>query len=418
MHAVNSSDVGKRFNLYSEQRPETFTEILKHGIRQMQPASVFWALRHVNFTIEAGQMVGVIGGNGAGKSTLLRLIGGVGQPDEGYIETNGRIGAILDLGAGFHPDLTGRENLYVNGVISGLTRREVDDRFEEIVAFAEAESYIDHPLRTYSTGMHMRLAFSIAVHVDPQILLIDEVLSVGDLAFQKKCLNRIQQYKEQGCTIVLVSHDIDQVQVLCDQVMWLLNGEIAALGDPEMVVGQYRVEMETETRRRTLVTAPPAKTPQGVELRPNENRFGSQEIEISSVRLLDQQNEPIAEIESNQPLIIAIQLASKHNIARPIVSITVTREDGLICYDSNSDASNVQLPEIYGSLDLRISLDRLDLASGKYFVDVGVYQQDWAYAYDYHWHVYPLRISGPTGQKGFLAIPVRWELNKINSSPK
>lgn len=409
MYAVTASDVGKRFKVYSEQQPRTFTEVLKQGLRQMQPASVFWALRHVNFAIEPGKMLGVIGGNGAGKSTLLRLISGVGRPDEGYIETNGRIGAILDLGAGFHPDLTGRENLVVNGVISGLTRREVDDRFNEIVAFAEAESYIDHPLRTYSTGMQMRLAFSIAVHVHPQILLIDEVLSVGDLAFQKKCLDRIHQFKDQGCTIVLVSHDIQQVETLCDQVLWLRHGEIAALGEAAVVVGQYRVEMEAETRRRTPEAAPPRFTPEGVELRTNENRFGSLEMEIAGVELLDRHDVSTTELDSGQPLTVAITLRSNDSLPTPHVSITIIRTDGLICYDTTSDATGVQLPMVDGELKLRMVLDHLDLTAGEYFVDAGIYPQDWSYAYDYHRHVYRLQVLGNAGNKGLLATPARWE---------
>ena len=184
-------------------------------------------------------MVGVIGPNGAGKSTLLRLIGGVGRPDEGRVKTRGQIGALLDLGAGFHPDLTGRENVFVSGVIGGLTRREVVERFDAIVAFSELEEFIDCPLRTYSSGMQMRLAFAVAVHVEPEVLLIDEVLSVGDLSFQTKSFERITYFKAKGCTIIFVSHNHKAVRELCDEALWLNCGRLMARGPAGLVVDQY-----------------------------------------------------------------------------------------------------------------------------------------------------------------------------------
>lgn len=410
MAAIEVAGVGKKYRQYHDSRPTTFTEVLRGGLRQLRPSTVYWALRNVSFSVGDGMMLGIIGNNGAGKSTLLRLIGGIGRQDEGTIVTEGRIGAILDLGAGFHPDLTGRENVYVTGVIGGLSRQEVKDRFDEIVSFAEAEAYIDNPLRTYSSGMQMRLAFSVATHIDPQILLIDEVLSVGDLAFQKKSLDRIYHFKNNGRTIVLVSHDIQQVEALCDQVLWLRDGEVAALGESQVVVGQYRAEARAETRRLTPKTAPPALTPQGVTLRPNENRFGSLEMQISTVQLLDQHSQLTTQLDSSQPLTVAISLDTEHTLPAPHVSITITREDGFICYDSSSDASSARLPEVQGPLNLRIVLERLDLVPGDYFVDVGIFPQDWSYAYDYHWHAYPLRICGPGGQKGILATPLLWEV--------
>src|SRR5438874_8286664 len=180
--------LGKQFRRYHRDRPVTLKEAVVRGLRQMKPVEQFWALRELSCSVAAGRTIGVIGGNGAGKSTLLRLIGGVGRPDEGALTVKGRIDALLDLGAGFHPDLTGRENVFISGVINGLTRREVSQQFDSIVAFAELEEFIDSPMRTYSTGMQMRLAFSVATHTHPKVLLIDEVLAVGDLAFQHKCL--------------------------------------------------------------------------------------------------------------------------------------------------------------------------------------------------------------------------------------
>jgi lipopolysaccharide transport system ATP-binding protein len=190
-------------------------------------------------------MVGVIGRNGAGKSTLLRLVAGVGRPTTGRIELHGRVGAILDLGVGFHPELTGRENIITSGVSSGLTRREVLERFDEIVAFSELKQFLDYPLRTYSTGMNLRLAFAVASHIEPEVLLIDEVLSVGDLAFQRKCMDRMARFKKTGCTGLVVSHGPDAVVQLCDDAIWLDHGRILTYGPAAEVVAQYVEAMGT-----------------------------------------------------------------------------------------------------------------------------------------------------------------------------
>jgi lipopolysaccharide transport system ATP-binding protein len=234
--------LGKQFRRYHHDRPWTFQEVFQRGLHCIKPVDRFWALREVSFAVAPGRMVGVIGSNGAGKSTLLRLIGGIGRPDEGRVTVHGRLDALLDLGAGFHYDLTGRENVFVSGIINGLTRREVAKQFDSIVAFAEIEEFIDFPLRTYSTGMHMRLAFAVATHSHPQILLIDEVLAVGDVAFQRKCYERIDQFKAEGCAIVVVTHDTGTVARICDEALWLHAGRLVAHGAANEVVDQYMAE--------------------------------------------------------------------------------------------------------------------------------------------------------------------------------
>jgi homopolymeric O-antigen transport system ATP-binding protein len=238
-YAVIVENLSKRYYLYHADRPWTLHETLVKGFRGLQPREQFWALRDISFKVAPGRVVGVVGSNGSGKSTLLRLVGGVGRADTGYVKVNQHIGALLDLGTGFHPDLTGRENVFVNGVISGLTRREVTQRFDSIVAFAELESFIDNPIRIYSTGMQMRLGFAIAIHARPEILLIDEILSVGDHSFQSKCLDRIAQFKSQGCTILVVSHDTEQIREFCDEVIWLSSGRLITHGPPDVVVDRY-----------------------------------------------------------------------------------------------------------------------------------------------------------------------------------
>jgi lipopolysaccharide transport system ATP-binding protein len=242
--AISVWNLGKRFQCYTPGRPRTIMEAALAGWRGVKTRDYFWALRNVNFQVSDGEMLGVIGRNGAGKSTLLRLLGKVGRPDEGKVTLNGRVGALLDLGAGFHPDLTGRENTFVNAVVAGLLEREVRRQFDAIIAFAELSEFIDQPIRTYSTGMRMRLAFAIAVHTRPDILLVDEYLSVGDSAFQTKCLERIACMKADGCAVVFISHNTKQIEELCDRVIYLNRGLIQTEGEPSAVVKQYLTLVE------------------------------------------------------------------------------------------------------------------------------------------------------------------------------
>jgi lipopolysaccharide transport system ATP-binding protein len=403
--AVIIQNLSKRFRAYDFDRPTSLKEAVLSGLRRIGAKKTFWALDGVNLCVEKGVALGIVGRNGAGKSTLLRLAGGVGKPDSGHITVNGRLGALLDLTAGFHPDLTGRENAFITGVVCGLTRRQVAERLEEIVAFAELEKFIDNPIRTYSTGMQMRLGFSIIIHTEPEVLLVDEVLAVGDLAFQKKCLDRIQALKQEGCTILLVSHDAGQTKQICDRVLWLRGGRVAALGPAEEVLNDYVNELADETKRRT----PGMSSIVGTQSEPQKNRFGSQEVEIVGVELSGPGGVR-AEFHSGEPLSICIRYCAHKDVPAPIFSVSVSREDGFVCFDTNTAAQGIELPPISGRGEIVLHLQRLDLAGGKYFVDVGVFEHEWAFGYDYHWHVYPLTIQSPRIEVGFLNPPHVWEL--------
>ena len=399
-------NLGKRFNRYHAMKPVTIMEAALAGLRRMRPLEEFWALRNISFTVAPGEMVGVLGHNGAGKSTLLQLIGGVGYPNEGKIRVNGRIGALLDLGAGFHPDLTGRENVYVNAIIGGLTQRQVRQRFDSIVDFAEIESFIENPLRTYSTGMQMRLAFAIAIHIDSDILLVDEFLSVGDVAFQAKCLKRIKTLKNQGTSIILISHDPDTVKKLCNKVIWLRHGQMIAQGAPDVIAGRYVVDMSTEIEQNT------PNLPQGItvtdfEHQVNENRYGSLEAEIIAVHLSSNPS-----LQSGEPLVIEIEYHTRAPILNPIFTVDITRaDDGLICIDTNTDAMGLPLNQVDGQGKITLRLDRVDLAEGDYFVNVGLIKSKWEYAYDYHWHQYLLQVNAKSSSEGIVSPPVEWVFN-------
>lgn len=349
-------------------------------------------------------MLGVIGANGAGKSTLLRLMGGIGRPTAGRLFVRGRISGLFELGGGFVGDLTGRENALLSAVVAGLTRREAAERMGPIVDFAELAEVIDAPVRTYSTGMMMRLAFAVAVHTEPDVLLVDEFLSVGDLAFQAKCLARIRALRERGCAVVLVSHSMDQVRQMCETVLWLRAGVVAACDDAEVVAGAFEAEMRAETLKRTPAV-PPADLGGGALLTANHNRFGSFEAEIIGVAL-----RPSAGLVSGGPLAVEIRWRAPQALSSPIFSVTIRREDGTICVDTSSQLAGAGIPNLVGEGTVRIEFDRLELGAGDYYVDVGVFESKWEYAYDYHWHVYPLRVDGRTSLKGVIAVPGRWSI--------
>ncbi len=405
---IKVSGLGKSFTRRHKLNPGTLKEALVSRLHRLNASEQFLALDQVDLEVRRGEIVGAIGRNGAGKSTLLRLIGGVGLPDRGQILVHGKIGALLELGAGFHPELTGRENIFINGVISGLSRAEVARRFDDIVAFSELEESIDNPLRTYSSGMQLRLAFSISVHTSPDILLIDEVLAVGDLAFQQKCLDRIEYFRRNGCAILIVSHDIEQVKAICDRVIWLRDGKVAAFGEPQSVVDQYERAMLLETERRRHADVPVRRTRNGQELRIGENRKGTMELELSNVRFQGADGLPIEELKKGDGLSVIISCSPRKAIPSPILSVTVSDKKGEIFLDSNTE--QLDIPDIDRDTDARVHFDRIDLPAGDYFVDVGVYARDWGHVYDYHWHVYPLLVTADAEQERDLNTPPRWEI--------
>ena len=408
MHdAIVVENVGKRFSRYHAEKPVTIMEAVLSGLRRIKPIDHFWALRGISFEVAAGEMLGVIGHNGAGKSTLLQLLGKVAYPTEGRIRMRGRVGALLDLGAGFHSDLTGRENLFVTAIVAGLRQQEVARRFDQIVEFAELAKFIDNPVRTYSSGMMMRLAFSVAVHTDPEILLVDEFLSVGDIAFQKKCLDRIGEIKKQGCSIVLVSHDVGQVEQLCDRALWLKYGLVKAYGEPTVVAGQYLTEMRLQTQQHTPINHPPQLTKSGIELKVNENRFGSLEVEITDIKIF-----PNKTFNSGNFLQIEIQYFSHKLIENPIFGVNLTTESGEICLSTNTLSRGLYIPTIVGKGSIQLQLDRLDLGHGTYFADIGIYESNWEYAYDFHWHVYPISVINQSPEESLLSPPLKWTIHQ------
>ena len=254
MNAIEVRGVRKTYRRYARRRQfATLKSALLSGrvLSDLRPDETFDALKGVSFDVAAGRTFGIVGRNGSGKSTMLKLIAGIGRPTAGHVSVQGRVSALIELGAGFHPEISGRENVYINGMMLGLTKRELAARFDEIVAFAELEEFIDAPVKTYSSGMYMRLGFAVAIHVDPDVLLVDEVLAVGDEAFTHKCLDKFAEFRRGGRTVLLVTHSLDLVTRLCDEALWLDGGVARLQGDPKRVVDAYLLDV-AGTQNKTL----------------------------------------------------------------------------------------------------------------------------------------------------------------------
>ena len=407
--AIVADHLGKRFGGHRRAGRSTFLKEALLSRKPKAPVEQFWGLRDLAFSIPKGRTVGVVGKNGAGKSTLLRLIGGVIRPDEGSVAVHGRIGALLDLGAGLTDDLTGRENIFLSGVVSGMTRAEVRARFDQILSFAELEDVVDDPIRIYSSGMRMRLAFAVASHIDPEVLLIDEVLAVGDSAFQRKCLERIAKFKVAGCTILLVSHDSSQVRALCDDVILLRQGRMLAFGPTQEVMSQYDALVEGRTSSPSSSEVPDVQLRGGGRLTMGVNRFGSQEVQVEDVRVLNQKGNPVGCIVSGDGITVELDYHAKQAVPLPKASVSVQLPSGADCFDTNTAIGGLELPRLVGRGTLRLRIDRLDLCGGHYLVSAGLYAKDWDHCYDSHKLAYPLEVIGANSGKGMLNPPHRWE---------
>jgi ABC-2 type transport system ATP-binding protein len=351
--AVVIEGVGKRFKRYRE-KPATLKERL---IRFRQTSDEFWALRDVNVRVTAGSTLGLIGPNGSGKTTLLKLIAGILRPTEGSIGTRGRIAALLALGAGFHPELTGRENVYLNASILGLSHAETDRLFDAIVDFAELKDFIDTQVKFYSSGMYVRLGFAVAVHVDPAILLVDEVLAVGDIAFQRKCLDKVEEFQREGRTIVFVTHAPDLVMRICDHVVLLDHGQVRAEGRPQEVVRDFRLLM---TRQDLAYGA----------------EEGTRQIEIVSAEVFGAAGETREWFEPGDELVIQLDLRANAPAENPVVSFAIHDDANQFVFGTNSDWRQVRWPVFEGKHRVQFVLRSLPLVDGRFYLTFGVHSRD------------------------------------------
>jgi ABC-2 type transport system ATP-binding protein len=383
MTAIAVEGIGKRFRLYHE-RPTSLKERL---IRFGTAYEDFWALRGISFDVGEGTTLGLIGPNGSGKTTTLKLIAGILRPTEGRVVTRGRIASLLALGAGFHPELTGRENVFLNGSILGLSRQETERRFDDIVGFAELEDFIDNQVKFYSSGMYVRLGFAVAVHVDPAILLIDEVLAVGDEAFQRKCLDRIRQFQREGRTIVFVTHAVDHVLQVCDHAVMLLQGAIHAQGDPKEVVRDFRLIMSRQ------------------DVAYGWDR-GTKEIEIVSAEIYDRNGSIPEYFSPGDELVIQIDLKATKPVEDPVVSLALHDQANRFVFGTNSDWRQVHWPRFEGKHRVQFVLKSLPFVEGRYYVTLGVHARDSSRVYHLQEQRYSFVVVRGEENPGPVYIPV------------
>ena len=384
--------VSKRFRR-NPDRYATLKDLLIRRLRAKRVADEwFWALKDVSFRLQRGCSIGIIGHNGAGKSTLLRLLCGLGRPTTGNIQCMAGVGSLLELGGGFQPELSGRENLMTAGILSGLRKKQVEALQEDIVAFAELEAFIDQPVRTYSSGMYLRLAFASAIRMNHDILVIDEVLAVGDHRFQTKCIDQLKEFRRAGKTLVLTSHDLEQVRSLCDEVIVLEEGAIAYRGDPENAVHYYHELMRQRTEKRAAETS----SAEGLPHEPSETRQGERlgtfEAAMEQVLLLTDTNERAATWKTGDRLTVDIHYRRLPNVQDVAILLGIYTETNVKCFETALPSAR----DLFGPLSetgiLRCVLSGLWLHPGRYYVNLGFYPTDWSYTYDYHWQMHPFWI--------------------------
>jgi lipopolysaccharide transport system ATP-binding protein len=382
--------VSKRFWV-QRNRPVTLKESVSRWLTgKFERSSQLWALRDVRFSVDQGRTLAIIGHNGAGKSTLLRLICGLGRPTSGKIRCAGHIGSLLELGSGFHPEMSGRENLMTGGILSGLTKHQVRAKEDEIIAFAELEEFIDQPVRTYSTGMYMRLAFATAVNFDPDFLVIDEVLAVGDSRFQAKCLDRLNAFRKAGKAFVFVSHDLDQVRGLCDEVLVLEEGRVVMHADPEGAINCYHELMAQRTERKRAELYGDAGAPDlSVE---RGKRMGTQEAMISAVRLYDEQGRAVLGLHGGDGLRIELEYVLARQVGDLALALGVFSEANIKCFECSIQSVIATFGHVSEKGTFACRLPHIPLQAGIYYINVGLYPTDWNHVYDYHWHMHPLRV--------------------------
>ena len=444
MNAIEVTDVTKIYRRYGRRRQfATLKSAILKGtlIGDLRPDETFSAVQGLSFRVPEGATFGLVGRNGSGKSTVLKLVAGITKPTTGEVQVRGRISALIELGAGFHPEISGRENVFINGIMLGLSKREVTRRFDEIVEFAGLEDFIDAPVKTYSSGMYMRLGFAVAIHVDPDVLLIDEVLAVGDESFTHKCLDKFAELRRRGKTILLVTHSLNLVERFCDEALWLDHGRMRGLGDPRRVVAAYvtdvgkleEQELATSDARAQAVAeverppgdpasasmvgspldltagAPSEDVPKDM-FQVAEGRWGSREVEITSLSFVGESGHPAHIFSSGDRVAIHIGVRAAQPMSDFVFGIGVFNADGVCCYGTNTDIEDLVPDRINGSGEVVFTLDAVDLVEGTYKLDVAVHRRD-GYPYDYHRLLYSFRVKSRVKDVGIYRPRHTWEFS-------
>ncbi len=437
-NAIEVRDVTKIYRKYSHRRQfATLKSALLSSslIRDLHPDEIFTAVKGVSFDVPAGSTFGVVGRNGSGKSTMLKLVAGISKPTTGDVHVRGRVSALIELGAGFHPEISGRENVFINGIMLGLSKREVAKRFDEIVEFAELKEFIDAPVKTYSSGMYMRLGFAVAIHVDPDVLLVDEVLAVGDESFTHKCLDKFAEFKRRGKTILLVTHSLGLVERFCDEALWLDSGVVRAQGDPKRVVDSYITDVGRseevhlaagDAKARQTVAAVDAAAEAAAAVEPStasgqpegpvdgfravEGRWGSREVEIVDVSIASQDGEAGHVFQSGAPLAVTLSVRAPQAVEDVVFGIGIFNAEGVCCYGTNTDIEGLRAAPFSGEGTVTFAVERVELVEGTYKLDVAVHRKD-GYPYDYHRLLYTFRVKSRTHDVGIYRPKHSWRFS-------
>ena len=421
MSIIQFENVSKQFVIKRDRR-NTFQERMTGLFKpRVLPDEDFWALRDVNFTIARGETVGLIGHNGSGKSTTLKLITQVLEPTHGRIVVDGRISALLELGSGFHHDLSGRENIYLNGSLLGFTRLEMEKKVKSIIQFSELEEFIDMPVKHYSSGMYMRLGFAVAINVDPDILITDEVLAVGDEAFQRKCMDRIYNLKRRGKTILFVSHALAQVRDLCDRALWFDHGILMADSEPTAAIDAYMgvtnvrdaarlTEEKAETVAEEITTTADETSEQPPAVAAVPRRWGSREAEIAMVELLDAHGKNVRTVTTGEALTVRMHYIAHQRIEQPVFGLAIHHRNGLHINGPNTRFAGLEIPAIDGTGYVDYHVPVVPLLEGDFELTVVIYDHTMLHAYDHQDRKWPLRVfnTSITEKFGTILIPSHW----------
>jgi ABC-type polysaccharide/polyol phosphate transport system ATPase subunit len=411
--AIKVDHVTRIYQKYSAQhRFKTFKSAIVKGdfFKSLRPDELVSALDNVSFDVEKGTTFGVIGENGSGKSTLLKVITGIAKPTSGSVSVDGKVSALIELGAGFHPEISGRENIFINGIMLGLSKKEITEKFDDIVRFAELEEFVDAPVKTYSSGMHMRLGFSVAINVNPDILLIDEVLAVGDASFVPKCLDRIDDFRRRKKTILFVSHDLSTVEKICDRVIWLKHGKIQTMGEPKRVVDAYLQDVAEKQEEDFERRQQEVEVEESFEEDRRENRWGKREIEIKKVRLKGLDGIERHVYSPDEGMLIEMEVMAYSQIKDFVFGIAINNPKGICCYGTNTDLEEFAAQFIEGEGQVVFRIDKLGLINGTYYLDVAAHKKDGS-PYDYHRNLYSFMISSPNKDVGILRPQHSWKFS-------
>jgi ABC-type polysaccharide/polyol phosphate transport system ATPase subunit len=389
--AVRFRNVTKEFRLQQKGTRTLKSSVLSLFGKKRRPEA-FAALREVDFTVDKGETLGIIGYNGAGKSTLLALVAGTISPSSGDIYTSGTISSLLELGAGFHPDLTGKENVFLYGAIMGLSQERMKARYENILEFADIGDFINQPVKHYSSGMYVRLGFAVAVEVDPDILLIDEVFAVGDVDFQKKCLNKMNEFREKGKTMVIVSHDLPTIQSISDRILLLDKGGVRGIGSPDSVVDTY----QTLSRQRTAESV--------------GREWGTGEAQITGVDIMTSDMTVSESFASGDTLRVRMHYEAKQTINSPVFGFALADRHGRIVFGTNTQLEDFDIPRIHGKGSVELSLGPLPMATGTYLLSFSIHSTDHKKNYHRIDNRFPIAVKSGSNFEGYCRIPCEWSI--------